>query len=119
MLLPFVLDFSKLQHCRLSDGGENNSHYRIDETYIKVKGEDKYLIELSIRLGRRSIPAHCQIIRIRPQPNAFCGYAIDASGNGMPRVMNVYKNPGYLAAGEVLKADGVIPGPSLYASASI
>jgi transposase-like protein len=32
-----------------------------------------------------------------------------ASGNAMPRVMNVDKNPAYPAAVEALKADGVIP----------
>jgi transposase-like protein len=34
---------------------------------------------------------------------------IQASGNAMPRVMNIDKNPGYPAAVEALKADGVIP----------
>jgi IS6 family transposase len=31
-----------------------NKSYRIDETYIKVKGEDKYLFGRLIRPGRRS-----------------------------------------------------------------
>ena len=35
--------------------------------------------------------------------------AIDASGHGMPRVMNVDKNPAYPAAVEALKAEGAIP----------
>jgi transposase, IS6 family len=34
--------------------------------------------------------------------------AIEASGNSMPRVMNVDKNHAYPAAVEALKADGLI-----------
>ena len=40
----------------------------------------------------------------------FLRKAIEASGNPMPRVMNVDKNPAYPAAVEALKADGSIPG---------
>jgi len=39
----------------------------------------------------------------------FLCRAIDASGNAMPRVMNVDKNPSYAAAVEALKAEGAIP----------
>jgi IS6 family transposase len=35
--------------------------------------------------------------------------AIEASGNPMPRVINVDKNPAYPVALEALKADGIIP----------
>jgi transposase-like protein len=38
----------------------------------------------------------------------FLRRAIEASGNGMPRVMNVDKNPAYPAAVEALKAEGAI-----------
>ena len=39
----------------------------------------------------------------------FLRRAIDATGNPMPRVINVDKNPTYPAAMEALKADGAIP----------
>ena len=39
----------------------------------------------------------------------FLRRAIEASGNPMPRVMNVDKNPAYPAAVEALKADGSLP----------
>jgi len=39
----------------------------------------------------------------------FLAMAINASGNAMPRVMNVDKNPAYPAAVEALKDDGSIP----------
>lgn len=35
--------------------------------------------------------------------------AIEASSNGMPRVINVDKNPAYPAAVEELKAEGTLP----------
>jgi len=40
----------------------------------------------------------------------FLRRAIEASGNAMPRVMNVDKNPAYPAAIDELKAEGAIPG---------
>jgi transposase-like protein len=39
----------------------------------------------------------------------FLRNAIEASCNATPRVMNVDKNPAYLAAMEALKSDGLIP----------
>jgi transposase-like protein len=45
--------------------------YRIDETYIKVKGEDRYLYRVLALPGRRSsfcLPPNA----IPPQPNASC-----------------------------------------------
>lgn len=37
------------------------------------------------------------------------GKDMEASGNALPRVMNVDKNPAYPAAVEALKADGRLP----------
>jgi IS6 family transposase len=48
----------------------------------------------------------------------FLRRAIDASGNAMPRVMNVDKNPAYPAAVEALKTEGAIP-RSHYVTAGI
>lgn len=39
----------------------------------------------------------------------FLRKAIQASGNAMPRVLNVDKNPAYPAAVEALKAEGSVP----------
>jgi transposase-like protein len=49
----------------------------------------------------------------------FLHKAIEASGNPMPRVMNVDKNPAYPATMEALKADGTIPKRVADASISI
>lgn len=47
--------------------------------------------------------------RIPLAAKRFLRRAIMASGNPMPRVMNVDKNPAYPAAVEALKTEGVIP----------
>jgi len=85
-----------------------NKSYRIDETYIKVKGEDKYLYRALDSTGQ-TIEFLLTAKRDRAAAKRFLRTAIDASGNAMPRVMNVDKNPAYPAAVEALKAEGVIP----------
>jgi len=86
-----------------------NKSYRIDETYIKVKGEDKYLYRALDSTGQ-TIDFLLTAKRDTAAAKRFLRKAIEASGNPMPRVMNVDKNPAYPAAMEALKADGSIPG---------
>ena len=85
-----------------------NKSYRIDETYIKVKGQDKYLYRALDSTGQ-TIEFLLTAKRDKNAAKRFLVKAIAASGNPMPRVMNVDKNPAYPAAVEALKADGVIP----------
>src|SRR5256885_2742865 len=85
-----------------------NKSYRTDETYIKVKGEDKYVYRALDSTGQ-TIDFLLTAKRDTAAAKRFLRRAIDASGNPMPRVMNVDKNPAYPAAVEALKADGVIP----------
>ena len=85
-----------------------NKSYRIDETYIKVKGEDKYLYRAIDSTGQ-TIDFLLTAKRDTAAAKRFLCKAIEASGNPMPRVMNVDKNPAYPAALEALKADGSIP----------
>jgi len=93
--------------------------YRIDENLYQCKRRGQIIcIERWIPEGRRiDFSTHGQA-RYRAAKR-FLRRAIDASGNPMPRVMNVDKNPAYPAAVEALKADGAIPAGSLYVSASI
>ena len=86
-----------------------NKSYRIDETYIKVKGEDKYLYRALDSTGQ-TIDFLLTARRDMAAAKRFLCRAIDASGNAMPRVMNVDKNPSYPAAVEALKAEGSLPG---------
>jgi transposase, IS6 family len=85
-----------------------NKSYRIDETYIKVRGADKYLYRALDSSGQ-TIDFLLSAKRDAAAAKRFLRNAIDASGNPMPRVMNVDKNPAYPAAMEALKAEGSIP----------
>jgi transposase, IS6 family len=85
-----------------------NKSYRIDETYIKVKGEDKYLYRAIDSTGQ-TIDFLLTAKRDTTAAKRFLRRVIDASGNAMPRVMNVDKNPAYPAALEELKGEGAIP----------
>src|SRR3984885_718813 len=85
-----------------------NKSYRIDETYIRVKGEDKYLYRALDSTGQ-TIDFLLTAKRDTAAAKRFLRRAIEVSGSAMPRVMNVDKNPAYPAAVEALKAAAVIP----------
>ena len=85
-----------------------NRSYRIDETYIRVKGEDKYLYRAIDSMGQ-TIDFLLTARRDTAAAKRFLRKAVDASGNAMPRVMNVDRNPAYPAAVEALKREGAIP----------
>src|ERR1700753_1940815 len=82
-----------------------NNSYRVDETYIKVKGSDKYLYRAVDSTGQ-TIDFLLTSKRDAAAAKRFLRNAIEASGNATPRVMNVDKNPAYPAAVEELKTDG-------------
>ena len=73
-----------------------------------MKGEDKYLYRALDSTGQ-TIDFLLTAKRDTAAAKRFLRRAIEASGNAMPRVMNVDKNPAYPAAVEALKADGAIP----------
>ena len=85
-----------------------NKSFRVDESYIKVKGQDKYLYRALDSTGQ-TIDFLLTAKRDTAAAKRFLRRVIDASGNPMPRVMNVDQNPAYPAAVEALKADGAIP----------
>jgi IS6 family transposase len=93
------------KRCRLFLKPTNKS-YRVDETYIKVKGQDKYLYRALDSTGQ-TIDFLLTAKRHAAAAKRFLVKAIDASGNPMPRVINVDKNPSYPAAMEALTADAV------------
>jgi transposase, IS6 family len=85
-----------------------NKSYRIDETYIRIKGEDRYPYRALDSTGQ-TIDFLLMARRDTAAAKRFLVRAMEASGSAMPRVMNVDKNPAYLAAVEALKADGSLP----------
>src|ERR1700687_948852 len=85
-----------------------NKSYRVDETYIKVKGKDKYLYRAVDSTGQ-TIDFLLTAKRDTAAAKRFFRKAVNSSGNPMPRVINVDKNPAYPAAVEALKAEGTLP----------
>jgi len=85
-----------------------NKSYRIDETYIKVKGEDKFLYRAVDSTGQ-TIDFLLTAKRDAAAAKRFLRQAMAASGNVVPRVINVDKNPTCPAAVEGLKAEGALP----------
>ena len=71
-----------------------NKSYRIDETYIKVKGEDKYPYRAVDSVGQ-TLDFLLTARRDAAAAMRFLRKALAASGNPMPRIMNVDKNPAY------------------------
>ena len=85
-----------------------NKSYRTDETYIKVKGEDKYLYRAVDSTGQ-TIDFLLTAKRDAAAAKRFFRRALNSPGNPVPRVINVDKNPAFPPAVEALKAEGVLP----------
>jgi len=86
-----------------------NKSYRTDETYIKVKGEDKYLYRAVDSTGQ-TIDFLLTAKRDAAAAKRFFRKALSSPGNPVPRVINVDKNPAFPRAAEALKAEGRLPG---------
>jgi transposase-like protein len=85
-----------------------NKSYRIDETYIKVKGEDKYLYRAVDSAGQ-TIEFLLTAKRNAAAAKRFFRKALSSPGNPVPRVIKVDKNPAFPAAVEELKGEGTLP----------
>src|SRR4051794_8237060 len=85
-----------------------NKSYRVDETYIKVKGQDRYLYRAVDSTGQ-TIEFLLTAKRDAASAKRFFRKALSGDGNAVPRVLNVDKNPAYPAAFRALKAEGTLP----------
>src|SRR6478672_7408023 len=85
-----------------------NKSYRIDETYIKVKGQDRYLYRAVDSTGQ-TIDFLLTAKRDADSAKRFFRKVFATEGNPMARVINVDKNPAYPAAARALKAEGTLP----------
>jgi transposase, IS6 family len=94
------------QRCRAFLKPTNRS-YRVDETYIKVKGKDRYLYRAVDSTGQ-TIDFLLTAKRDKASAKRFFQKALRGSVNVRPRVINVDKNPAYPAAFQELKAEGVL-----------
>src|SRR3954454_16313361 len=82
-----------------------NKSYRVDETYVKVKGKDRYLYRAVDSTGQ-TIDFLLTAKRDAVAAKRFFRKMFSAEGNPMARVINVEKNP---AAVRALKAEGWLP----------
>jgi transposase, IS6 family len=85
-----------------------NKSYRTDETYIKVKGDDKYLYRAVDSTGQ-TIDFLLTAKRDAAAAKRFFRRALSSPGNPVPRVINVDKNPAFPPAVEALKIEGILP----------
>ena len=85
-----------------------NRSYRVDETYIKVKGKDRYLY-CAVDSTGQTIDFLLTAKRDKASAKRFFRRAWRDSANVMPRVINVDKTAAYPAAVHELKAEGVLP----------
>jgi transposase, IS6 family len=90
-------------HLRLT-----NDSYRVDETYIKIKGAWKYLYRAVDSTGQ-TIDFMLSAKRDAKAAKRFFRKILKAASHSSPRVINVDKNPAYPLAGEQLKEEGTLP----------
>src|SRR5919199_831930 len=95
------------KRCRLYLRPTNKS-YRVDETYVKVKGVMKYLYRAVDSTGQ-TIDFLLTAKRDAASAKRFFRQVFSTEGNPMARVLNVDKNPAYPAAVRALKAEGTLP----------
>jgi len=85
-----------------------NDSYRVDETYVKIKGEWKYLYRAVDSTGQ-TIDFMLSAKRDARAAKRFFRKMLNAASHSSPRVINVDKNPAYPPAVEQLKEEGTLP----------
>src|SRR4051794_4975221 len=84
-----------------------NRSYRVDETYSKVKGKNRYLYRAVDSTGQ-TIDFLLTAKRDKAAAKRFFQKALRGSVNVMPRVITVNKTAAYPGAAPELKAEGVL-----------
>jgi transposase, IS6 family len=90
-------------HLRLT-----SDSYRVDETYVKIKGEWKYLYRAVDSTGQ-TIDFMLSAKRDARAAKRFFRKILKAASHSSPRVINVDKNPAYPPAVEQLKEEETLP----------
>ncbi len=85
-----------------------NDSWRVDEIYIKVKGEWMYLYRALDSAGN-TLEFLLSQTRDTQAAKRFLSKALGAGYTTTPRVINVDKNPAYPKAMDELKAEGTLP----------
>jgi len=84
-----------------------NDSWRMDETYIRVKGEWKYLYR-AVDSDGNTIDFMLSAKRDRKAAKRFLKKALDSKHNQIPRVITVDKNPAYPPAINELKNNRIL-----------
>jgi IS6 family transposase len=84
-----------------------NRSWRLDETYINIKGRQRFLYR-AVDSSGQTIDFLLTDRRDAAAAKRFFRRALLNNGNTMPRVINVDKNPAYVRAVTDLKASGTI-----------
>jgi IS6 family transposase len=85
-----------------------NDSWRVDETYIKVKGEWKYFYR-AVDSNGDTIDFMLSAKRNKKAAKRFFKKALSSNHNQIPRVITVDKNPAYPSAVNELKNDKILP----------
>ena len=88
--------------------GYSDPAWRVDETYVRVKGRWKYLYRAIDKDGA-TLDFFLADRRNTKAAKRFLGAALKRSRDWIPRVVNTDKNPAYGEAIAELKRDGAIP----------
>ncbi len=84
-----------------------NDSWRVDETYLKVKGKWKYLYR-AVDSSGQTIEFMFSAKRDKQAAKRFLKKVLKARHNQQPRVINVDKNPAYPAAVEELQTEKIL-----------
>jgi transposase-like protein len=84
-----------------------NKSWRVDETYIHVKGQERFLYR-AVDSSGQTIDFLLTAKRDTAAAKRFFQRGLANPGNVMPRVIYVDKNRAYPAAANALKKDGTI-----------
>jgi transposase-like protein len=85
-----------------------NDSWRVDKTYIKVKGKWKYLYRAVDSTGN-TVGFMLSAKHDRKAAKRFFKKALSSNHNQIPKVITVDKNPAYPAAINELKNDKILP----------
>ena len=85
-----------------------NDSWRVDETYIKVKGKWKYFYR-AVDSNGNTIDFMLSAKRNKKAAKRFFKKALSSNHNQIPRVITVDKNPAYPPAINELKNDKILP----------
>ena len=84
-----------------------NKSWRVDETYVRVKGKWTYLYRAVDSAGTR-IDFPLSARRDAAAAKRFFQKALSSPNHPTPRVINVDKNPSYPPVDEALKSEGTL-----------